>query len=480
VTAPRLVVLAVEAFERPFRLRMPFRFGVLTVTEGRQAIVRARIRLEDGTEAEGHAAETLAAKWFDKDPALTDARNVDQLRRALQTATAAYLAAGPSTAYGLSAGAYAPQLAQCAREGLNPLVAGYGPALLDRAVLDALCRAQGAGFYPAMRSNLPGIVPEALAPDLAGFRMDAFLAALRPAATIAARHTVGLVDPIAAGDQAPGTRVGDGLPETLEEVVAAYGQRWFKLKVGGDLHADLDRLARIAAVLDRIDGPYGATLDGNEQYEDADAAAALWSAVRGDPRLRRLAASVAFIEQPIKRAAALARPVAALARHRPVIIDESDGDMGAFVRARALGYAGVSSKTCKGLYKAVLNAARCARWNAEAAPGPPRFFLSAEDLTTQAGVSVQQDLALVNLLGLAHVERNAHHFIDGFDERPEREARAYLSAHPDLYEDRSGRVRLRIEDGRLRIGSLDCPGYAAGAAPVLDGLEAMPRSAWTG
>ena len=479
MTAPRLVIRAVEAFERPFRLRLPFRFGVLTVTEGRQAIIHARIRLEDGTEAEGHAAETLAAKWFDKDPALTDDQNVDQLRRALQTATDAYLAAGPSTAFGLSAGCCAPHLAQGAREGLNPLVAGYGPALLDRAVLDAVCRARGTGFYAAMRSNLPGIVPEALAPDLAGFRMDAFLAALCPAETIAARHTVGLVDPIAAADQATGTRVGDGLPETLEEVVAAYGQRWFKLKVGGDLRADLDRLARIAAVLDRIDGPYGATLDGNEQYGDADAAAALWSAVQGDPRLRRLAASVAYIEQPIQRAAALAQPVAALARHRPVIIDESDGDMDAFVRARALGYAGVSSKTCKGLYKAVLNAARCARWNAEA-PGPPRFFLSAEDLTTQAGVSVQQDLALVNLLGLEHVERNAHHFIDGFNERPDREARAFLSAHPDLYDDGSGRVRLRIEDGRLRIGSLDCPGYAVGAAPVLDGLEAMPRSAWKG
>ena len=46
--------------------------------------------------------------------------------------------------------------------------------------------------------------------------------------------------------------VGDGLPETLEEVVARYGHRYFKLKVGGDVAADVERLAAIASVLDRI------------------------------------------------------------------------------------------------------------------------------------------------------------------------------------------------------------------------------------
>ncbi len=37
------------------------------------------------------------------------------------------------------------------------------------------------------------------------------------------------------------------------------------------------------------------------------------------------------------------------------------------------------------------------------------LFLSGEDLTCQAGLAVQQDLALVSLLGLSHVERNGHH-----------------------------------------------------------------------
>lgn len=466
---PRLRLVALGCYERPFRLRMPFRFGVITVTHGRQAVVRARVRLEDGREAEGFAAEALGAKWFDKDPALSDAQNLDQLRRAVEIAADAYLSAGPATAFGLFAGQYGPQLAAGAAEDLNPLVASYGPALLDRAVLDGLCRALGVPFYDALRANLPGIQAGVVAPDLTGFDMAGFLAARPVADAIQARHTVGLVDPITRADQPDGARVNDGLPETLEEVAASYGHRYYKLKVAGDVADDVDRLCRIASVLDRLP-EYYATLDGNEQYDHVDGVLALWSAMEREPRLQRLVASVLFIEQPIKRQAAMARPIHALAAKRPVIIDESDGHLDAFPRAMALGYAGVSSKTCKGLYKALLNRARC-----ELHPGA---FMSAEDLTTQAGLSVQQDLALVNLLGLGHVERNGHHFIDGFDERPAAEAEAFLAAHPDLYHRQDGRVRLRIADGALAIGSLACVGYAAAARPVLDALEPMPRAAW--
>jgi hypothetical protein len=137
--------------------------------------------------------------------------------------------------------------------------------------------------------------------------------------------------------------------------------------------------------------------------------------------------------------------------------------MESFVTARACGYRGVSSKSCKGFYKSVINAARCARWNTDAKA--PAYFMSAEDLTTQAGVSVQQDLALVALLGLHHVERNGHHYVNGMAALPVAEQNAFLKAHPDLYARTAGAVRLRILEGRLAIGSLACPGYAVAAEP---------------
>jgi hypothetical protein len=182
-----------------------------------------------------------------------------------------------------------------------------------------------------------------------------------------------------------------------------------------------------------------------------------------EPRLRRLASSIVFIEQPIKRSHALAGDISALAEEKPVIIDESDDSLEAFPRARRLGYSGVSSKTCKGMYKSLLNAARCRLWNKE--EGRDRYFMSGEDLTLQAGLALQQDLALVSLLGLSHVERNGHHYVNGMAGLPQAEQQSFLEAHKDLYERSHGAVRLRISGGMLEIKSLDAPGYASRVLP---------------
>ena len=359
-TAPKLRLLKVERFERDFTNRLPFRFGVITVMGGTQAVIRATIALEDGRTATGVAAESLAAKWFDKNPVYSDAQNLDQLRQALDLAVALYKDAGARTAFDLYSSTYAEQLARSASLDLVPLVANYGPALIDRAIADALGRALELSFDQIVRRNVVGIRSTALTPDLGGFDIRRFLADLSPGESIDVRHTVGLVDPITAADQKEGERVDDGLPETLEEVVARYGHHWFKLKVGGNADADVERLARIASVLDRIVEPYHVSLDGNEQYEDMAGVAELWRRMKADRRLARLVSSIVFIEQPVKRSAALARPVEGI--EKPVIIDESDDSLDAFPRAKALGYKGVSSKTCKGIYKSLINRARCAAW----------------------------------------------------------------------------------------------------------------------
>ena len=60
--APRVRLESVERFQRDVRLRLPFRFGVTTVTHATQAVIRAEISLSDGRRATGVAAETLASK----------------------------------------------------------------------------------------------------------------------------------------------------------------------------------------------------------------------------------------------------------------------------------------------------------------------------------------------------------------------------------------------------------------------------------
>ncbi len=450
-------LLEVDVRERELRLRMPFRFGAVTLESCPQLLLRVRAEV-GGAVVGGVAAELALPKWFDKSPALSNDDNAAQLRRSLAIAVEVYRGAGrEASAFALHRACVQEDLKRAASEGLPPLVAGFGVALLDRALIDALCRASNVSFFDAVRRNLLGI-DGSLTPELSDFDLAGFLAGLRPAARIAARHTVGLVDPLTSADL-QGRRPADPLPCTLEESIATYGNRYFKLKLSGRADADVERLERIAALLDRLP-EYRATLDGNEQYKDAEAIAAFWDRVEATPTLERLRSAILFVEQPIARATALSAPVTALARRCPVEIDESDGSLDAFVVAKELGYTGVSSKACKGVYRSILNRARCAHWNAR--EGTTRYFMSAEDLIVQAGVSLQQDLSLAALIGCTHGERNGHHYVNGLAHAPREEQDRIGNAYPTLYaRGADGVVRLLIRDGAIALGDLDAPGFGS-------------------
>jgi hypothetical protein len=473
-TSPRLRIFAAQAFERDVCLRLPFRFGAATVNAAPQAFVRVRVRTEDGREAEGVAAELMIPKWFDKSPDKTNDDNIDDLRGALLDACAAYTSdTRPSTAFAHCAAHYQSLQDRGAVQRRTALATGFGGALLDRAVLDAACKAAGVSFATALRVNLPGITHE-LAPDLRGFALTAFLGSLAMPDSIAVRHTVGMLDALAANGAAP----DDGLPATLDEVIARYGVRHFKLKLRGESTADIERLAAIAAILDCLP-EYTVTLDGNEQFPDVRAVAALAAGLRRDPRLRRLANATTYLEQPLPRDLTWAVDAHEVAASLPLLIDESDATYAAFPMAKERGYTGVSSKSCKGLYKSIVNAARCRMWNTD--EKTTRYFMSGEDLTTQAGLAVQQDTALAALLGVTHVERNGHHYVDGFagQNGAFAEQNAFLNAHPDLYCRTGDNVRLRVEGGSLRIHSLNGPGFASGAMPDFNAMAPMALRAIT-
>jgi len=306
MTAPTFRVIAIELYERPVALRIPFRFGAATVTHAPQAFVRARIRLSDtassGTEAQGAAAELMIPKWFDKSPEKSNAENVSDLRKAVANAADAY-ASEPSsrTAFGHATAHYGSLLAAGQALGLNALASNYGPSLIDRAILDALCRALGVSFNVAIRGNAPGI-DTSLTPDLARFDLGRFLGGLGSLARIAARHTVGLLDPIETHH--PSGNVGDGLPKTLEQVIDVYGNRYFKLKLGGNPDADLRRLTEIAVVLDRL-AEYTVTLDGNEQFAALATIPEFCRKPAATTSLARSFAATLYLEYPLPRALAL-------------------------------------------------------------------------------------------------------------------------------------------------------------------------------
>jgi hypothetical protein len=465
-SAPRIAVREIALHERPVAFVRPFRFGAVTVTAAPQAFVRATIEVEGKGTSTGASAELMVPKWFDKRPHLAIADTVDELRQSLSIARDLYLAqSGFNTAFGFHAACIADQIAACAKADIPPLAAAFGPAEIDKAILDALLRALGMNFFDGMAANVAGLDAR-LAPDLGHDDVSTFLAGRKRLERVALRHTVGLDDRIEGEG---------GVADPKEN----SGSRYFKLKMNGDPEADAARLIKIGNALATLPHDYKVTLDANEQYADLSALGALVDRLDNDSALKPIASKLLYIEQPMPRDATRQSPLGKLS-WRNFIIDEADDSWDAFPAAKALGYRGISSKSCKGLYKSIVNATRAAKWSAG---GDTYFitgedltcFITSEDLTCQAGLAVQQDLALGALIGVTHAERNGHHYVDGFGAAPPSEAEAFLKAHPDLYGRDGDVIRLQIHDGDLLTGSLTSAGFASGAHPDWTALSPLQR-----
>lgn len=477
-----LSLKSVRFHVRNVRTRMPFQYGAATLTSVPILHVLGEVETQDGRRATGRAADILPPKWFDKDPGKDYADNVRDLIAGARLAADAYGAASrlPATVFSLWRQGYDQCLMAGEEAGRNHLTSGHGSSLMERVLIDALGRALGMTYFELVRENALGLELGSLFPELAG-QAPACATAAAPLDHLHVRHTVGLADPIRTAEIAAADRLDDGLPQSLEEYALIQGIRFYKIKVSGDHRADVERLALIAAVLEESCPEYSATLDGNEQYEAMDGFHALLHALSSDPRLGALYERILYIEQPLERALALdpdqEAGIRQAAEHRPMLIDESDGDLDCFRRAVGLGYTGVSSKNCKGLIKALANQALARHLNASGAgPSPGAYFLSGEDLMNLPVVPLQQDLAHLACLGVTHAERNGHHYVRGLDHLSTTERAACLERHGDLYEGSDENAHLAVRDGRIRLSSLQCPGL--GVAPDVDTRAMTPLEDW--
>jgi hypothetical protein len=454
--------------------RLPFRYGSASLTWCPQAIVRVTIEA-GGRACTGFSGDCLPPSWFDKSPDKDFARQIDDMTQAIAAAQGVYSEAfARETPFfpGWHA-AHGEILRRGAARGAPPLLASFGSSLLERAIIDAVCRHQRASFALAVRENLLGIDPGRVHPDLSGLVPRDWLPAA-PLTSVFVRHTIGLADALTLDDVAPDQRVNDGWPQAVEEYVAEHGVRYVKVKVANRLDTDVDRLTRLARVLERHRGAdYRLTLDGNEQYKQPADFLALVEAIRTAPLLNTLWTNTLAIEQPFDRAAALtpdfAEVAAGMSRTKPVIIDESDGTLEAWPEAIRAGYRGVSSKNCKGAIKSLLNAGWV--WLANDRGRRADFIMTGEDLCSVGIVAVQSDLCLAATLGLAHVERNGHHYHPGLTYLPDVQRRAALAAHPDFYTDEHGVAAPKITDGRFAVESIvDCVGFGFAVEPDVEAM----------
>lgn len=455
------------------RARFPFRYGIATMTEVPQLFLRLFTRV-DGAAQTGFSAEMLAPRWFSKRPEQSIEAERNELLNAIRHAAAAALEIPAATAFDFWEQLYRVQSDWGAQNKFPPLLSHLGTSLVERALIDALCRSTRRPFPQMVAANGFGIRLGAIHPSLEGFNPNRFLPA-SPLRKIIVRHTVGLSDPLTDADVAE--KVNDGLPQTLSAAIAHYGLRHFKIKIGGDPVTDLARLDQVAALL-LAEAPkeFRFSLDANEQYGSIDSFRQFWSSFCTGKRLRLLLPHLLFVEQPLHRDAAfgeeVSRAFAGWPDRPPMIIDESDAETGSLGLALKTGYAGTSHKNCKGVFKGIANRCRLLQLRLENQSHPA--LMSGEDLSTTPPVGLLQDLAVQATLGIESVERNGHHYFAGLSSFPPGTRDQVLQAHPDLYaRGARGWPTLTIDRGNLSVGSVLAAPFGPGFVPDLKSFESV-------
>ncbi len=477
ITAIRLHVL-------PMRTRFPFKYGIASMSALPHLLMQVDL-VVDGREVRGTACEGLPPKWFTKDPTTLFETDLAAMLAVIQNSVrvAKNAAERPVLFRDFWRALYDEQHLWASHTSTPPLLTNLGVSLIERAVLDALCRAAALPLHILLRRNLLGLDLGSVRPVLKGIAPADFIAA-QPLPRLHLRHTVGLGDPLRACDIPQDEQIHDGLPHALDESIRAYGLRYFKLKFCGQIAVDLPRMRAITAVLtEHCTGPFYCTFDGNEQFHDMASFRAFYEELCAEPALAPFFASLLLVEQPLHRAHALDDSVgSALAAWRDaptMIIDESDGSLDDLPRALALGYSGTSHKNCKGIVKGLANAALLYQQRQQQ-PGK-LYALSGEDLASVGPVAMLQDLAMVALLGISHVERNGHHYFRGLSSWPEKVQRGMLLMHDDLYEARpnagaAAYPSLRVHEGQIEIGSVNEAPF--GCAVPLELAEFEPLNEW--
>ena len=474
----RVGVLSTDQHILNMRARLPFRYGIATLTALPHLFVRVELAVDGGRET-GIAADGLPPKWFTKDPATSFAADVADMLRVIEHAcTLAREAGEADSVFDLWQRIYQQQAVWGEAQGYPPLLWGFGVSLVERAIIDAFCRHTATPFAAALRANRFGLRLGELHPSLAGWAPADLLPAT-PSRTLTVRHTVGLGDPLTEAEISPAQRVDDGLPESLEASIRTYGLTHFKIKLSGKSQQDLPRLRRLTDVLAATTPSYALTLDGNEQFHTVADFRQFWETIVRDDGLAGLLEQLIFVEQPLYRDVALApetgRDLRAWRDRPPMIIDESDATLSSVTEALAGGYVGTSYKNCKGVFKGIAAACLLAERRRQDPSGT--YLLSGEDLANVGPVALLQDLAAMASLPIGHVERNGHHYFRGLSMFPSDVQTRLIEVHPDLYQQHARNfATLRITEGAIHIGSVvDAP---FGLGVMMDPGRFTPVEQW--
>ncbi|EDY84773.1 hypothetical protein VDG1235_4406 [Verrucomicrobiia bacterium DG1235] len=442
----------------PIQTRMPFRYGIATMTDLPIAFVFLKFQFGDGiTETRwGMASDLLPPRWFKKDPDQSPESEIQEMKSVLLHAIEIGQELKTETPFAFWDQLYRLQLEWAELNGIPALLANFGTTFLERALIDAFARFHQMPLCELIYSKKLTLELGTFHPELYGLS-PVDLLPKNPLPRIQARHTIGFGDPLNERDIVADNRVADLLPQSLEAAIKHYGLTQFKVKINGRLDEDLARLRALAKILERLcPQGYALSLDGNEQFSSWQQFSAFWIKARSYPKLYPLLENVLFIEQPLPRSATLSSSeIGQLpdgSETPPVIIDESDDGPETFRRALACGYRGVSHKNCKGVFKGIANRCLIEHRNQTS---DTQLMMSGEDLCNIGPIALLQDLTLQSLLGNASVERNGHHYFYGLSPFPTAVQTLLADRHPELYQSKAdGTACLQIHCGEIPTAHL--------------------------
>lgn len=456
------------------KTRMPFKYGIATMTEVPMVFVRIEAEIDE-TKTAGIASDLLPPKWFTKVPEDPLEKEISDMLQVIRKALSQALGQAADSAFDLWKLIYDGQSRWAEANNIPALLAHFGTSLVERALIEATCKAGNKTLGQALLSGSLGFEPGRIHSCLEGQSASSLLPKT-PLAKVQARHTVGLGDPLDSNQIDADDRIDDTLPQSLDQCIQAYGLRHFKIKINGDIEWDLDRLKNVAKCIEHhADSDFAFSLDGNEQFQSVTAFRDHWNILHSEPKLETFFDNLLFIEQPLHRDVALNESLKSEFDQWPdrpaVIIDESDATIESLPQALAIGYAGTSHKNCKGIFKGIANACLLEHHRRNG----NQTVMSGEDLCNVGPVAVIQDLAVMATLGIESVERNGHHYMAGLSQFPERTREQVLNAHDGLYKtSETGWPTLAICNGEIDLTSVNTQAFGTGFELDLSVFSEIP------
>jgi len=353
-------VKSLDVFYTPCVARTPLKFGAVVVEYLDFCKVRATVENGRGNVAEGWGGIFVMDFWGWPDPALG--------HPAKEAAMKDVIAGFADLALGYTQHAHPIALFMdiehdlrklnldvCARHNLNPtqpfLSALVCASPVDAAIHDAFGNVNQIDTYDGYGIEyMQDDLSRWLGPRFSGkWPGDYILGSYKPRVPVF--HLVGGLDKLTRAELSADDP-DDGVPNCLEDWVAAEGLYCLKVKLRGtDLDWDVDRMLQVYDIgrreLDQLGiEPLHITADTNEQCESPQYIIEMLSKVR--ERSPACYDATLYIEQPTERDLSASRhDMRELSKLKPVIVDESLTDIDSFDLAMDLGWSGIALKSCK-------------------------------------------------------------------------------------------------------------------------------------